>query len=162
MPPIQTSVYPGYEKAAEEWNISSAVRVPASSSIIAVGGQTSGINWQFGTLEEQLTIIFEVCPFKVFFRHKSKRAFFDMSSFAQKLDKALQAAVPEMTSEKVWKCVYYINSYHVGWSPEQGQLMAKMTKKYMGDHRAAGTGVGVENLAYIGCLVEIAVYAEVP
>lgn len=82
--------------------------------------------------------------------------------FPQKLDKALCAAVPEMTSEQVWKHVYYINSYHVGWSVEQGMLMSKTLKKYMGDHRPAGTGVGVKNLAYPECLLEVALYAAVP
>jgi hypothetical protein len=56
----QMSIYPGYEKIAEEWNVCSAYRVPPNSSIIAVGGQTGGVDWKFGTIEEQLTIIFEV------------------------------------------------------------------------------------------------------
>jgi enamine deaminase RidA (YjgF/YER057c/UK114 family) len=67
-----------------------------------------------------------------------------------------------MTSEEVWKCVYYINSYHVGWSPERGALLTKLKKKYMGDHRPAGTGVGVERLAYPDCLIEIAVQVALP
>jgi enamine deaminase RidA (YjgF/YER057c/UK114 family) len=67
-----------------------------------------------------------------------------------------------MTSEEVWKCVYYINSYHVGWSVEQGRLKTEIARKYMGDHRPASTGVGVERLAYDGCLVEIAVFAALP
>lgn len=57
---LQCSVYPGYEKAAEDWHISSAIRIPPNSSIIAIGGQTGGINWKFGTLEEQFAIVFEV------------------------------------------------------------------------------------------------------
>jgi hypothetical protein len=57
---LQTSVYPGYEVASGDWHISSAVRIPPNSTIIAVGGQTGGVDWKFGTLGEQLTIIFEV------------------------------------------------------------------------------------------------------
>lgn len=58
---LQTSVYPGYEKASEDWHISSAVRIPPNSTIIAFGGQTGGIDWKFGTFEEQLVVVFEVC-----------------------------------------------------------------------------------------------------
>jgi hypothetical protein len=60
MSTLQKSVYPGYEKASEDWGISSAIRIPPNSTIIAVGGQTGGVNWKFGTLEEQLKIVFEV------------------------------------------------------------------------------------------------------
>lgn len=60
-PYVQTSVFPGYEKTAKQWGISSAVRTRPNSSIVNVGGQTGGnANWEFGTLEEQLTIIFDV------------------------------------------------------------------------------------------------------
>jgi hypothetical protein len=57
---FRPSVYSGYEKASEDWHISSAVRIPPNSTIIAVGGQTGGIDWKFGPLKEQLTIVFEV------------------------------------------------------------------------------------------------------
>jgi len=60
---LQSSVYPGYEKASEAWHISSAVRIPPNSTVIAVGGQTGGVDWKFGSLEEQPTIVFEVCDF---------------------------------------------------------------------------------------------------
>jgi enamine deaminase RidA (YjgF/YER057c/UK114 family) len=72
------------------------------------------------------------------------------------------AAVPEMTSEEVWKCVFYINMYQVNWTPEQGIMVQKYLRKYLGDHYIAGTGVGVARLAYPDCLVEISVMAAVP
>ena len=80
----------------------------------------------------------------------------------QKLNKSLCAAVPEMTSEELWKCVVNISSFHVGWSVEQGMFSSKVAKKYMGDERSARTAVGVERLAYPGCFVEIALMAAVP
>jgi enamine deaminase RidA (YjgF/YER057c/UK114 family) len=67
-----------------------------------------------------------------------------------------------MASENIWKFVYSVNSYHVNWSAEQGPLLAKILKKYMGDHRPTCTAVGVEHLAYPGWLVEIAVNAALP
>jgi hypothetical protein len=61
---VQTSVFPEYEKVAKEWGISSAVRTPPNSSIVAVGGQTGGnSDWKFGTLDEQLDIVFDVSAY---------------------------------------------------------------------------------------------------
>jgi hypothetical protein len=152
---LQTSVYPGYEKASDDWHISSAVRIPPNSTIIAVGGQTGGIDWKFGTLEQQLTIIFEV-------RRYPPKYIKCLLTCDQKLDKALCAAIPEMLSGEIWKCVYSVKSYHVNWSAEQGPLLAKMLRKYMEDHRPVCTAVGVERLAYPSCLVEISVNAALP
>ncbi|PMD30308.1 hypothetical protein L207DRAFT_520414 [Hyaloscypha variabilis F] len=70
--------------------------------------------------------------------------------------------MPELESEEIWKCVYSVNSYHVDWVAAQGTLLAKMLRKYMGEHRPACMAVGVEPLAYPGCLVEISINAALP
>jgi enamine deaminase RidA (YjgF/YER057c/UK114 family) len=67
-----------------------------------------------------------------------------------------------MTSEEIWKCVVFIKSYHVRWTKDRGVFMSNMVKKYMGDARPAGTGVGIESLAFPDCLVEIEVKAAIP
>ncbi|KAE9375100.1 hypothetical protein N431DRAFT_502083 [Stipitochalara longipes BDJ] len=67
-----------------------------------------------------------------------------------------------MLSDDIWKCVYSVNSYHVDWSAAQGPSLARMLGKYMGEHRPACTAVGVEQLAYPSCLVEISVNAALP
>jgi hypothetical protein len=45
---------------------------------------------------------------------------------------------------------------------EQGPLLVKMIKSYTGDYRLACTTVGIERLAYPGCLVEISLNAALP
>jgi hypothetical protein len=60
MSKLQCIVYPGYEKTAEVWHCSNAIRIPPNSTIIAFGGQTGGVDWKFGSLAEQLEIVFEV------------------------------------------------------------------------------------------------------
>lgn len=140
MPPISNHDYPGYEQLGNIFNISSSVSISGPVRTVFTSGQIAddpiGGTPYAKTHGEQFSVAMA------------------------NIEKSLQAASPNLSSEQLWAGVVNMTSFHVGVLTKDDQLeIAAVARKCFGANKPAWAAICVLALFPPEALVEIQVQA---